>query len=683
MMQPLEGKFETFFRLEKFDPFQGIAIGVAAAQEPDRDKEVLNYAASKPYFQNWSASVLKDSQGKSFGNVRFQHDDKRPVGRLFSLDFDDAKKQIRVGAQVVEQAAKDLLAAGVLTGFSIGGRYVSKTPITGGLTEYVADPSEISVVDRPCAPSAVYSVVKQDGTLELRKFAKSGTNSEAGVPMDNVTKEQIMSALKEILDKAVVPTTLAGAEAVGEARVAAGRAQSDTQTATHADPEAGDKESGKTNLAGADAEGEKRTGGETSGTERAAENPVVTKPSGAPIGGSMETKPGEALAGAAKVAGGGPESTGVGGDPGVTETEKKKVEGATETAVDVPSSKTEAEKAVDAAMLKVQEELAAAQATVKKIQESTASYEALAASVESLKKMLGDKNMAPENEALAKARKSVAGHVADIEKALHAHKSAHESLHKAHELLLDAHKAAHEAHKSAHEARLAHKASHDVMHGKVAESLDGIKKVLGGGPESEFAAGGEHEAFNPAGIGGTNAPVNSPDSALAGKTITPEDLKKAVAEAVALAVAEMTKAAKKCSCGKAIDGDGEKCAACKEAAAKAVTVDPKEAAKALMLEVFKALETQAPAQESVAKVAPSIGIGNRSAAVPLVAVTKIVDNGTGNDLTKTADNQMSPADWKAYGRGDAIAFKKAQRLTENKWQPVPARILNRGAGMVH
>ena len=163
---------QTFFRLEKFNPFEGIAIGVAAAEEPDGDQEVLYYSGSKPYFQNWSNSVLRDSEGKSYVNVLFQHDNKRPVGRLIApLEFDDAKKQVRVSAKIEEPQARSMLANGVLTGFSVGGSYVSKSPMGNGLTSYIAKPAEISVVDRPCAPSATFQVVKRDGSLQKRYFA--------------------------------------------------------------------------------------------------------------------------------------------------------------------------------------------------------------------------------------------------------------------------------------------------------------------------------------------------------------------------------------------------------------------------------------------------------------------------------------------------------------------------------
>lgn len=164
---------EIFLQLHKFDPFEGIATGVAACEELDHDNEILDYFGSKPYFQAWSDSQKVASKGLSMGNVRMQHDSKRPVGRLLDISFDDELRQVQVVAKIEETEAKNLLATGVLTGFSIGGDYLKKTPLPSGAIRYIASPAEISVCDRPCAPSAVYSIVKGDGRTELRKFKKT------------------------------------------------------------------------------------------------------------------------------------------------------------------------------------------------------------------------------------------------------------------------------------------------------------------------------------------------------------------------------------------------------------------------------------------------------------------------------------------------------------------------------
>jgi len=155
-----------FFQLAKVEGTK--VTGVLTAEVPDRDNEVLDYDASKPNFITWSQSVLADSGGKSKGNVRFQHNANRPVGRLTDIRFDDARKQITATAEIIEQEARDLLEAGVLTGFSIGGGYQWKRLQPDGMTRYAALPSEISVVDRPCVPNATFQVIKAGVTLEKR-----------------------------------------------------------------------------------------------------------------------------------------------------------------------------------------------------------------------------------------------------------------------------------------------------------------------------------------------------------------------------------------------------------------------------------------------------------------------------------------------------------------------------------
>jgi hypothetical protein len=164
---------EPYAQLRKWDEFQGIATGVIACEEPDHDGEILDYNGSKDYFKQWSAQQNANSQGKSFGNLRLQHDPKRIVGSVISpLEFDDTNKRIMVSAKVIDPIAKELLNAGALTGFSIGGDYVSKKPLMNGLVRYIARPQEVSICDRPCSPSAVFSSVKSDGSTELRKFQK-------------------------------------------------------------------------------------------------------------------------------------------------------------------------------------------------------------------------------------------------------------------------------------------------------------------------------------------------------------------------------------------------------------------------------------------------------------------------------------------------------------------------------
>lgn len=157
-----------FIPISKVDAVKGIVYGVAASATPDRSGEVFDYSGSKPYFEKWSEAIHKATDGKSYGNLRSMHGSVA-AGKLDAIAFNDADQQIEVAAKVVDQNELQKVIEGVYTGFSIGGKYITRKK-DGDHTKYVADPYEISLVDLPCIPDATFEVVKAGGS-ELRKFA--------------------------------------------------------------------------------------------------------------------------------------------------------------------------------------------------------------------------------------------------------------------------------------------------------------------------------------------------------------------------------------------------------------------------------------------------------------------------------------------------------------------------------
>jgi hypothetical protein len=160
---------QLFMRLSKIDEEQRLVYGIATSETPDRENEVLDYEGSKPLFRAWSESVQKDSQGASLGNVREMHN-LSAVGTLAEIQFNDTAKQVEVCAKITDDNAWKKVLSRTYTGFSVGGKY-AKTWQDGKLTRYVADPVEISLVDRPCVPDATFQLVKADGQVEICKFA--------------------------------------------------------------------------------------------------------------------------------------------------------------------------------------------------------------------------------------------------------------------------------------------------------------------------------------------------------------------------------------------------------------------------------------------------------------------------------------------------------------------------------
>ena len=169
-------KIKLFAQIRKVDEEQRLVYGRAADETPDKSGEVLNYDGSKPHFIKWSEEMSKDTDGKSLGNVRAMHG-KVAAGKLTDISFDDAAHTIDVCAKVVDEAEWKKVLEGVYTGFSIGGSYGAKSveKVDGKeLTRYIAIPNEISLVDRPCIPTAkFFQVQKVDGSVDEVEFKEA------------------------------------------------------------------------------------------------------------------------------------------------------------------------------------------------------------------------------------------------------------------------------------------------------------------------------------------------------------------------------------------------------------------------------------------------------------------------------------------------------------------------------
>lgn len=164
------GKLSLFIPINKIDEEQRLVYGEVASETVDNAGETFDYVGSKPYFQKWSDNAFATSGGKSHGNVRVMHTSKVAGIVNSPLGFDDENKVISACAKVVDDDDWKKVLAGAYTGFSMGGRYVSRVT-KGDEKRYVAEPVEISLVDKPCISTATFEVVKADGTTEEHHFA--------------------------------------------------------------------------------------------------------------------------------------------------------------------------------------------------------------------------------------------------------------------------------------------------------------------------------------------------------------------------------------------------------------------------------------------------------------------------------------------------------------------------------
>jgi hypothetical protein len=163
--------FRLFIPITKVDVDKRLVYGTVAEEIPDKAGEIMDYETARPEFEAWSAEIAKASDGKSLGNLRAMHG-AIAAGKLESLTFDDATRKIDCCGKVVDDSEWNKVLEGVYTGFSMGGKYLKrwKDAENPHLTRYTPQPTEVSLVDNPCIPTATFEVVKEDGTTELRKF---------------------------------------------------------------------------------------------------------------------------------------------------------------------------------------------------------------------------------------------------------------------------------------------------------------------------------------------------------------------------------------------------------------------------------------------------------------------------------------------------------------------------------
>ena len=183
---------DTFFQLRKVDEEKRLVYGRATQEVIDRSGEIMDYDTSKPLIEAWSLEAETASGGLSKGNVRSQHRKDSAAGKVVDIEFDDSSKSVDIVVKVVDDGDWKKVQEGVYTGFSMGGSYAKKwndpslTTASGkAIVRYTAAPSEVSLVDRPCVPTAgFFEVQKADGTTEQRAFHQGENMAENTPPVE-------------------------------------------------------------------------------------------------------------------------------------------------------------------------------------------------------------------------------------------------------------------------------------------------------------------------------------------------------------------------------------------------------------------------------------------------------------------------------------------------------------------
>lgn len=161
-------EFRLFAQFQKVDEEKREVYGYASTEAMDSQGEIVKKDAIE--------KALPDYM--KFGNIREMHQPSA-VGKTKSAEIDD--KGLFLKTKIVDDSAWAKVKEGVYNGFSIGGRILEKVGKEIRDLELV----EISIVDRPANPEALFTVYKVDG----RKAEMNGEES------DDMRRGKIMQAL--------------------------------------------------------------------------------------------------------------------------------------------------------------------------------------------------------------------------------------------------------------------------------------------------------------------------------------------------------------------------------------------------------------------------------------------------------------------------------------------------------
>jgi hypothetical protein len=190
-------KFAKIIRISKIDAQKRQVWGIVTAEVPDKEHEVCDYEKSKPYYRAVIDEMGKATDGQNFFPLREMHQ-LSAVGKCIGFEFKDADKEIHMGFEVVDDDAWKKVDAKVYTGFSQGGTLVGDMlpdPVFKGCQRYVADPSEVSLVDNPCLGVAHFTYVKADGSVDICKFRNIAPDPDAERITDLEREVRMLKAL--------------------------------------------------------------------------------------------------------------------------------------------------------------------------------------------------------------------------------------------------------------------------------------------------------------------------------------------------------------------------------------------------------------------------------------------------------------------------------------------------------
>ncbi len=143
-----------YWPIAKVDAEQRMVWGYASTEALDEQGEIVRREALEAALGNYMR----------FANIREMHQPSA-IGIAKEANVDD--KGLYLAAKIVDDEAWEKVVQGVYKGFSIGGRVTARDPADRSVITGLAL-TEISVVDRPANPEAVFDCWKASGGDEMR-----------------------------------------------------------------------------------------------------------------------------------------------------------------------------------------------------------------------------------------------------------------------------------------------------------------------------------------------------------------------------------------------------------------------------------------------------------------------------------------------------------------------------------
>ena len=149
----MKGKFKLYGEFTKVEEQEDGTLkvsGIASSESVDSDGEIITADAMKAAIPDYMA----------FGALREMHT-SWAAGTAIKCEVND-EKQTEFEALVVDAEAIKKVQTGTYKGFSIGGRVTKRDPLNRNTIQGIKL-VEVSLVDRPANPDAVFSLGKVEG----------------------------------------------------------------------------------------------------------------------------------------------------------------------------------------------------------------------------------------------------------------------------------------------------------------------------------------------------------------------------------------------------------------------------------------------------------------------------------------------------------------------------------------